>query len=34
MGHETAQPAKRMRFGAMEATKQLRWGAGRTNPTC
>lgn len=34
MGHETAQLAKRMHFGAVEATKQLRWGTPRTNRAC
>jgi len=29
-----AQLAKRMHLGAMEATKQLRGDASRTNPTC
>jgi len=34
MGHEAAQLAKRIRFGAMEAARQLRWAAWRTNPIC
>lgn len=31
---EMGQLGKRMRFGALEATKQLRWGVPRTNLTC
>ena len=32
--YKKAQLAKCMHFGALEATKQLRGGASRTNPTC